>query len=64
MSSANLFEQDLSKMDYMQLAEWLTACYEEAEAIRDENPSDEDYFAYLKRFTDAWERLYEQNKGL
>ena len=64
MSSVNLFEQDLSKMDYMQLAEWLTACYDEAEAIRDENPSDEDYFAYLKRFTDAWERHYEQNKGL
>ena len=64
MSSANLFEQDLSKMDYMQLAEWLTACYEEAEAIRDENPNDENYFAYLKRFTDAWKRHYEQNKGL
>lgn len=64
MSGENLFEQDLSKMDYMQLAGWLTACYEEVEIIRDENPNDEDYFLYLNRFIDAWEHHYEQNKGL
>ena len=64
MSGVNLFEQDLSKMDYMQLAEWLTACYEEAEIIRDENPNDEDYILYLNRFIDAWEHHYEQNKKL
>ena len=51
-------------MDYMQLAGWLTACYEEVEIIRDENPNDEDYFLYLGKFIDAWEHHYEQNKGL
>ena len=61
MSEGNLFEQDLSKMDYMQLAGWLTACYEEVEIIRDENKNDEDYFLYLGRFIDAWEHHYEQN---
>ena len=64
MSEGNLFEQDLSKMDYMQLDGWLTACYEEVEIIRDENKNDEDYFLYLGRFIDAWEHHYEQNKGL
>ncbi len=64
MSGENLFERDLSKMDYMQLAEWLSACYDEVGAIRDEHKNDTDYFTYLKRFTDAWERHYEQNKGL
>ena len=64
MSGENLFEQDSSKMDYMQLAGWLTACYEEVEIIRDENPNDEDYFLYLNRFIDAWEHHYEQNKKL
>ena len=64
MSAENLFEQDLSKMGYMELAEWLTACYEEVEIIRDENPNDEDYFLYLSRFIDAWEQHYEQNKKL
>ena len=34
MSGKNLFEQDLSKMGYMELAGWLTACYEEVEIIR------------------------------
>lgn len=64
MSGENLFEQDLSKINYMQLAEWLDACYEEVEIIRDENKNDEDYFLYLNRFIGAWEQHYEQNKGL
>ncbi len=59
-----LFEQDLSKMDYMQLAEWITACNDEVEIIRDLYKNDDDYFEALSKFQDAWVHHYEQNQSL
>ncbi len=51
-------------MDYMQLADWLTACNNEVEVIRDFHKNDDDYFADLEKFYNAWLHHYEQNKKL
>ena len=64
MSEVNPFEVDLSKINYMQLAEWLVSCYSEVEKMQDESESEEQYFERLALFEKAWEQHYEQNTKL
>lgn len=58
----NPFEQDISQLDYMQLAEWLIACH--SEILRDNYQSENDFYHNLGLFCEAWERHYEQNKKI
>ena len=64
MNEVNPFELDISKMNYMQLAEWLVACYNAAEKLRDDSESEEEYFERLDLFRKDWEQHYEQNKSV
>lgn len=58
----SLFEQNLSAMNYFQLAEWLIAC---RTFIRRENyDSNERYLSMVEMFCAEWEAHYQQHKRL
>lgn len=58
----SLFEQNLSAMNYLQLAEWIIAC---RTFIRCESyDSSEQYLAMVEMFCTEWEAHYQQHKRL
>lgn len=61
-SIEELFTQDLSQMNYMQLAEWLMAC--RSVVIRDNYISEDDFFSDMELFCLDWEHHYELNKKI
>ena len=60
MSYMSPFEQDIARMDFLQLSEWLSLC--RSIVIRDNYSNEEDFFAALDAFCEDWEYHYEQNK--
>ncbi len=52
------FDVDISRMNVLQLADWLVACRKEAE--RRDNETDSEYYERLKVFCDAWEKHYNK----
>ena len=60
MSYMSPFEQDIARMDFLQLSEWLSLC--RSMVIRDNYSDEEDFFAALDAFCEDWEYHYEQNK--
>lgn len=55
-----VFEQDISRMKVLELADWLVYCRNQ---IKRENfDTDSEYYESLKIFCDKWEQHYENNK--
>ncbi|HHY29067.1 MAG TPA: hypothetical protein GX523_20425, partial [Desulfitobacterium dehalogenans] len=57
--TCELFEQDLSKMNYMQLAEWLVACRTTVQ--REAYDTHDAYITAMELFCLEWEDHYKQN---
>ena len=55
-----VFEQDISRMKVLELADWLVYCRNQVK--RENFDTDSEYYENLKIFCDEWERHYENNK--
>ena len=54
-----VFEQDISKMKVLELADWLVYCRNQVK--RENFDTDSEYYENLKIFCDAWEQHCEKN---
>ena len=59
--NCELFEQNLSEMNYMQVAEWIVACRSVIQ--REQFNSYEQYMEILELFCAEWEEHYKQNES-
>ncbi len=57
-----LFNIDISKKNYMELADWLTDCRNVV--IRENYDTEEEYISDVARFFEQWEYFYEQNEEM
>ena len=57
--NCTLFEQDVTEMNYMELADWITACRSVVLECNFDNH--ESYVAAVDMFTKEWEEFYRQN---
>lgn len=59
--SCGLFEQDITQMNYMELADWITVC--RSVVLKENFDTYERYISEVDLFCREWEAFYEQNES-